>query len=251
MPFQPAGAPLFGQLSLLAGQPSVDASQSVCEVPCTWTGSAVLQAEAELTRTRHLLRRIRDIVPIIIRRACIILERMQQAVPVPDLMYGRAAGVVLSEGAAVRHRAAENVATVEHVDEGRRGRSDAAFGQTTVAQQHAADGHARCAGGGLELGLEVNVQGGVGAVAEGGFHGEVVTVGGPGGVHGARVAFEGVSDGGVGVGGGDGGELGLDHGVGHVVGGGGVGGGVVGDDVEVGVDGIEGVDDLSGGVLGV
>ena len=44
-------------------------------------------------------------------------------------------------------------------------------------------------------------------------------------------------------------ELGGDHGVGDVVGRGGGGGGVVGHDVEVGVDGVEGVDGLAGGVL--
>ena len=44
-------------------------------------------------------------------------------------------------------------------------------------------------------------------------------------------------------------ELGSDHGVGDVVGRGGGGGCVVGHDVEVGVDGVEGIDGLAGGVL--
>lgn len=88
----------------------------------------------------------------------------------------------------------------------------------------------------MEFGLEVDVQRGVGALAQGSLHGQVVPVGGPGVVDCTRDAHVAVADAGVGVGDGDGVELRGDHGVGDVAQGRRRGGCGVGDDVEIGVD---------------
>ena len=82
---------------------------------------------------------------------------MQESIPVPDLMHGRAAGVVLRERAPVRHRAAQHVAAIQHVDVRGSIRRDAALGQAAVAQQHGARGHAGRPRRGLEERLEVDV----------------------------------------------------------------------------------------------
>ena len=193
------------------------------------------------TRTRQLLRRIRHIVAIIRRIARIVLERMQQPIPMPDLMHGRAALIILQERTAARHRRAQDIAPVERVVARVRLGRDACARQRAVAQQDGAGGNAGRAGRGLQVGLEVDVEGGVGAAAQAGFHGEVVAVGGPGGVDGARGGYVAEADAGVGVGGGHGVELRGGHGVSDVGGGGGEGGGGVGDDVEIGVDGVVGV----------
>lgn len=96
--------------------------------------------------------------------------------------------------------------------------------------------------------MVVDVQGVVGAAAEGGFHGVVVAVGGPRVVCGAVGAAEGEADGRVGVGGGEVGELRGDHRVGDVVWGGGRGGRAVCYHVDVCVDGVEAAGGLAGGV---
>lgn len=99
--------------------------------------------------------------------------------------------------------------------------------------------------------MVVDVEGVVGAAAEGSLHGEVVTVGGPGVVRRAVGAAEGEADGGVGVGVGEVGELRGDYRVGDVSEGAGQGGGAVCYHVDVGVDCVEATGCLAGGVLGV
>ena len=88
--------------------------------------------------------------------------------------------------------------------------------------------------------MEVDVEGRVGAPAQGLFHGDVIVVGGPGGVGGAVGGAECECDAVFGVGVLQVGELVLDHGRRYVVGVGCLGCGRVGDDVEVGVDVEEG-----------
>lgn len=161
-------------------------------------------------------------------------------------MHGRAALVVHLKRAAARHRRTQDVAAVQHVLVRRRVGRDACVRQRAVAQQDGAGGDAGRAGRGLQGGLEVDVEGRVGALAQGGFHGAVVAVGGPGGVDSARGALVAEADAGVGVRCHDGGELRRDHGVGDVIGGGGRGAGGVGDDVEVGVDCVVGICCLAG-----
>jgi hypothetical protein len=87
--------------------------------------------------------------------------------------------------------------------------------------------------------LVVEVEGGVCALAKCGLHGQVIDVGRPDVVCGMGDAKEAVGNGCVDVGVREVGELRGDHGVGNVVWGGGVGGGSVGNNVHIGIDGIE------------
>lgn len=134
----------------------------------------------------------------------------------PDFMRRRAAEVVPGQRPAGQ-RPAEDVAAVEDVDARRAGGRDARGGERAVAEQGAAGGDAGGAGRGLELRLVVDVEGAVGAFAEGGFHGLVGAVGGPGVVCRSVGALEGEADRGVGVRCGEVVELVGDHGVCDVV----------------------------------
>ena len=110
---------------------------------------------------------------------------MQQAEPMPDLMHGRLALIVpLQRDGAVRHAAREDVAPVGGVVGGRvlvrlavAGGVRDCGGEGAVAEE--GGGGAVGVGRGGEVGLEVEVQVGVGAAAEGLLHGGAVGVGGP------------------------------------------------------------------------
>ena len=144
---------------------------------------------------------------------------MQQPVPVADLVDRRAAEVVpVQWGAEAGERRAQDVAAVEDVRGGGRLFRHAGGRQRAVPEEDAAGGDAGGAGGGDEVGLVVDVEGAVGAFAEGDFHGAVVAVGRPGVVCGAVGAHVAEADAGVDVGVLEARELVCDHGVGDVFG---------------------------------
>lgn len=160
------------------------------------------------------------------------LERVQEAEPVARLVHGRLAHVVAGDGAA-GGGAGGDVAAVNGVGGGLRGVAHVG-GEGALAE--GAAGH---------VALEVEVEGGVGALAEGLLHGEVVSWGGahgPGVVGGEVGALEGEGDAVRVVGGVQGGDLlrdlrGLDD----------AGGGVRGHDVDVDGDGADARDGAGGG----
>lgn len=170
-----------------------------------------------LTRTRHLLRRIRNIVAPIIDIARIAVEGMQEAIPMADLM-GRGTAEIVALHVAARHGATKDIAAVDDVAARQRRGGDATGGQGAEAQQRAARRYAGRVGTGLQQRLVVDVERRVGAAAQSRFHTHVVAVGGPGVVVHARDAGEPVADRGVGVGAREVQELVLDHGVCNVVG---------------------------------
>lgn len=162
-----------------------------------------------------LLRRIVHEIARIARRAGVALEGVQQPEPVPDFVHGRLAHLVAFQAAA-GHAAREDVAPVEDVrGSGVRrglavavgeflvrgaggGRVGDGLGEGAVAEELGGLG-ARGGDAGGEVGLEVDVEGGVGAAAEGGLHGAVLDVGCPGVVDGVAggVQHEGDVGGGV------------------------------------------------------
>lgn len=152
-----------------------------------------LQTRASI-RADALLRRIVHVIARVRRVAALVLEGMQQAEPMPDLVHGRLA-LLVGFQAAVGHRGREHVAAVVDVG-GRteglfgalpvgglvRGRAVGrdvgdALGQGAVAEQGRGLGARRRGRG--EVALEVDVQGVVAAAAEGRLHALVVVVGRP------------------------------------------------------------------------
>lgn len=143
------------------------------------------------TCRRTLLRRICNEIPRIAQRARPILEGMQQAEPMPDLVNGRQT-LVVPVHAATRHRARQDVAPIGrivrrrelHRRAGRAGEVGDVGGEGAVAKELLAGvrdgaGAARAAVGRAQVRLEVDVQVGVAALAEGGLHARVVGVGRP------------------------------------------------------------------------
>lgn len=170
-------------------------------------------------RALALHRRIRNEIAVAITR--VAFERVQETEPVARLVNGGAAFVVPARSPA-GHGAGRDVAAVGDVDAGRAARGD--FGREGAGSQDAAG----------EVGVEVDVEVGVGSDSQSGFEGiHVGAVGdGPGVVGGERGVdeVEGDADG----------VVGCVHGgglVGGHFGGDGVGFGGGGYDVEVGVDG--------------
>lgn len=120
---------------------------------------------------------------------------MQQAEPMPDLVHRRLAHLVPSD-TTLRHRAEQHAAAVLGVGGGRVGDGgragggaggagglvDDGLGEGAVAEEGLAGGGGGRGGG--EVGLEVDVEGGVAAFAEGGFHGRGARIRGPGVVDG-------------------------------------------------------------------
>ena len=182
-------------------------------------GTAVLH-DALLRRTPiragALLRRVVDIVARIARGTRIVLERMQQAEPVPDFMHRRLALLVAVQS-SVRHRGGEDVAAVLDVRVGGVGHGRAVTVRQLVgrgaARRRVGDGlrqgavaeelrglGARRGDAGGEVGLEVDVEGCVGALAERGLHGCIRGVGCPFVVDGVSIGLdvEGYVGGGVG-----------------------------------------------------
>ena len=165
--------------------------------------------------TGALLRRIIDEVARVARIAALAHEGVQQTEPVADFVHRRLALLVAVEP-VVGHRGGEHVAAV--VDVGALclveflalaasgavlrwaggGRVGDVRGQGAVAEQ--GGGHGTRGRGCGEIGLEVDVQGGVITLAECGFHGLVLHVGCPRVVDGVRVGLraEGDVEGGVG-----------------------------------------------------
>ena len=149
-------------------------------------------------RTRALLRSIGDEVARAARIARVALKGMIKPEPMADLMHRRLSLVIPILG-PIRHRACQNVAPVRCVLVGRvsDGRATAAglvgdgFGQGAVAQDSGGGGVGQGAcGDGGKRGLEVDVQGGVGAAVEGGLHVGVGRVGSPSVVDGEGVGLD-------------------------------------------------------------
>ena len=141
--------------------------------------------------TSALLRRIIDEVARVGRIAALTHEGVQQTEPVADFVHGRFALLIAIEP-VVGHRGGEHVAAVVDVGALRLGEFLALAaggavcrwagggcvgdvrGQRAVAEKRG--GHGARGGGRGEIGLEVDVQGGVIAFAERCFHGLVVQV---------------------------------------------------------------------------
>lgn len=167
------------------------------------------------TRTGHLLRRVGHVVAEIRGGARVPVESVQQAVPVADLVRRRASKIIPAHVAA-GHRPAEHVAPIEDIRVARRRGRHAPGGQAAEAQQCRSSRDARGVGGGLELRLVVDVQRGVGAAAQGSFHGQVVAVGRPRVVHSPVDPHQAVANRGVRICPREVVELIRDHRVGHV-----------------------------------
>ena len=153
-------------------------------------------------------------------------RRLALAVPVHVPVGHTSRQDITAVGAVVRFRKLDHLA-------GATGAVGDVGGEGAVAQQLRVGGGG--GGRGREVGLEIDVQGGVVALTKGRFHGGVGGVCGPGVIDRVRDVAEGERDGRTGVGGFEGVELASDHGGSDK--GLGVGGG---DDVEVGVDGVFG-----------
>lgn len=111
----------------------------------------------------------------------------------PDLMHSRQA-LIIAVDVAAGQAAGQDVAAVLVVVLARGGRRDPGGGQGAVAEEQGAGGAAGGGGRGREVGLQVDVQVGVGAVAQGALHACVVGVGGPGVVHAEVHAAEAEED---------------------------------------------------------
>lgn len=125
------------------------------------TRTAIL-ARRTPTRRRLLQRRITHAIPAPTAR--LPLKHMEQAEPMPNLMR-RAAPLIVVRRRPAGHGLREDVAAVLVVGAAARG---SVGGEVADAEQAAA-----------EVREEVDVQVGVGAFAEGGFHGAVVVARGP------------------------------------------------------------------------
>lgn len=110
----------------------------------------------------------------------------------PDLVHRRHA-LRVAVHVAAGQAAGQHVAAVLDVVLCGRGGRHPGGGQRAVAEQEGAGG-AGDGGGGREVGLQVDVEVGVGAVAEGAFHGGGVGVCGPGVVDGEVHAAEAEED---------------------------------------------------------
>ena len=165
--------------------------------------------------TGALLRRIIDEVARVARIAALTHEGVQQTEPVADFVHSRFALLVAVES-VIGHRGGKHIAAIVDVGALRLGEFLALAaggavlrwagggricnvrGQGAVAEE--GRGHGARGRGRGEIGLEVDVQGGVITLAEGGFHGLVVQVGCPRVVDGVGVGLraEGDVEGGVG-----------------------------------------------------
>ena len=199
-----------------------------------WSARTAVFARRTPARRGALLWRVGDVVAGIGGRARPVLEGVQQAEPVPHLVHGRLA-LTVAVHVAVRHAAGEDVAAVaavvgrgefDHLA-GAAGPIGDVGGQGTVAEQLGVGGRRH----GREVGLEVDVQRGVVALAEGGLHGGVGGVGRPRVVDRVGDVAEREGEGRAGVCGFEGVELAGHHGRRD-----GVLGVGRGHDVEVGVD---------------
>ena len=165
--------------------------------------------------TGALLRRIINEVARVARITALAHEGVQQPEPVADFVHGRFALLVAVEP-VVGHRGGEHVAAIVAVGTLRlgellaraaggavlrwagSGRVGDVRGQGAVAEEGGGHGARRRRRG--EVGLEVDIQSGVVALAEGGFHGLIVQVGCPCVVDGVGVRLDSEGDvvGGVG-----------------------------------------------------
>lgn len=135
-------------------------------------------------RAHALLRRVVAIVARVRGAARVVLEGVQQAEPMADLVHGRLALVVADDrGRGVGHAAGEDVAAVGGVVDGGELVRVAVVGVRDVGGEGAVaeEGGAGAVGVGVrgQVRLEVEVQVGVGASAQGLFHRRAVGVGGP------------------------------------------------------------------------
>lgn len=134
-----------------------------------------------------------------------------------DFMRRRAAEVIPGHIPA-RHGPRQDITPIQNIPLGCRRRRHTRRGETAETQQRRPGRDARGIGPSLQQGLVVDVERGIGAAAQGTFHGPVVAVGRPRVVGRARDAQQPVSDRGVGVGARQVRELRADHRVRHVVG---------------------------------
>lgn len=167
-----------------------------------------LQRRAAI-RTGAFLRRIIDEVARITRIAALAHEGVQQTEPVADFVHGRFA-LLVAVKPIIGHRGGEHVAAIVDVGARRQrdflalaaigavlrwaggGRIGDVRGQGAVAEEGGGHGARRRGSG--EIGLEVDVQGGVIALAEGSLHGLVVQVGCPRVVDGVGVGLRAEGD---------------------------------------------------------
>lgn len=176
--------------------------------------TTILETRTTL-RAQALLVGIINKIPRIAHAAGVSLEGMQEPHPMPDLVHGRAPEIVALGaeilGGLAGEGAGEDVAAVGAVDGGGEGDGGAGGaggvgvgdggGEGAVAEEGGAGG-VWGGRGRAEVGLEVEVEGGIGALAEGCFHrGGGGAVEGPGVVDGVGggVAEEGDVGGGEGL----------------------------------------------------
>lgn len=162
----------------------------------------------------------------------------------PYLMHRRTT-LVVSERRPTRHGATKDVASVQNICGGRSTGAHTCGGERAEAQEDGAGGDTRGVGRRLELRLVVDVEGGIDAAAESSLHAHVVAVAGPGVIGLARETDQAKADGGVSEGSGEVIELGADLRVRHIGGGGRRGGVAVGDDMDIGVYDVEGIECLA------
>lgn len=73
-------------------------------------GTRVLRSRTPLGGD-GLLRRIRNVIALVVRRAAVTLENVQKTMPVPDLVHRRTSTAIMRNRAA-RHRRRQDIASV-------------------------------------------------------------------------------------------------------------------------------------------